>query len=46
LPEGPIAHGIVSRGDARSYVEKWLHAVGLREIEPHRQAACHLAPIG
>jgi oligopeptide/dipeptide ABC transporter ATP-binding protein len=29
IAEGPIAHGIVGRGDAGSYVEKWLEAVGL-----------------
>jgi peptide/nickel transport system ATP-binding protein len=29
IAEGPIAHGFVSRGDANSYVEKWLEAVGL-----------------
>jgi oligopeptide/dipeptide ABC transporter ATP-binding protein len=29
IAEGPIAHGIVSRGDASSYVAKWLEAVGL-----------------
>ena len=29
IAEGPLAHGIVGRGDAGSYVEKWLEAVGL-----------------
>ncbi len=29
IAEGPIAHGIVSRVDASSYVAKWLEAVGL-----------------
>jgi oligopeptide/dipeptide ABC transporter ATP-binding protein len=29
IAEGPIAHGIVKRGDASSYVENWLEAVGL-----------------
>jgi oligopeptide/dipeptide ABC transporter ATP-binding protein len=29
IAEGPIAHGIVCRGDAIPYVEKWLAAVGL-----------------
>ncbi len=29
IAEGPLAHGIVGRNDAGSYVGKWLDAVGL-----------------
>jgi peptide/nickel transport system ATP-binding protein len=29
IAEGPLAHGIVGRNDATSYVGKWLDAVGL-----------------
>ena len=29
LAEGPVAHGLVNRADAMSYVAKWLEAVGL-----------------
>jgi len=29
IAEGPLAHGIVGRNDAGSYVAKWLDAVGL-----------------
>jgi len=29
IAEGPLAHGIVGRNDAGSYVSKWLEAVGL-----------------
>ena len=29
IAEGPVAHGIVARGQAREYVAQWLAAVGL-----------------
>ena len=29
LAEGPLAHGLVGRADARPYVARWLEAVGL-----------------
>jgi oligopeptide/dipeptide ABC transporter ATP-binding protein len=29
ISEGPLAHGLVTKADARGYVEKWLTAVGL-----------------
>ena len=29
IAEGPVAHGLVRRGDAAAYVAKWLDAVGL-----------------
>lgn len=29
IAEGPVAHGLVRRGDAQSYVSTWLEAVGL-----------------
>ena len=36
ISEGPIAHGLVSRTDAKAYVAGWLKAVGLPEEAAER----------
>lgn len=36
ISEGPIAHGLVTRADAKAYVASWLKAVGLPEAAAER----------
>ena len=36
IAEGPLAHGLVARGEAKAYVARWLEAVGLPESAADR----------